>query len=332
MTGERDYRDVAMSRAPMDRGKARTYSHVAQAGLVVAAGAALTVAALGLPFLRAPGDPKSLTLPTVDLPQAPKTADDPAKAPVDFSAVAQRLVLVSNSPRLPDATPTDTPAPTDSPPTTPQGNQTRFLGVATIGTVRVALVHDGTRQRFVRLGDHIGDDTVIAITDTKITLRGPTGERDLDLAPRTGPIVTKVAARVPGGQMPPGVGPNAMGARGQGVPGANPAGVRPTISPVTRNFQNTPAGVPGAAGQAGAGPQGMSQEQLGSILSDKAKAAGVLNNPQARYDEIVAQLKASGRFKSTEEAQVAAKEIYEAELTAAQQGATAPTDKKVAPK
>lgn len=217
-----------MGMSALSKQKATSLTRAAQVALallIVGAGSALAVSARNAREAERPG---KLELPTVDLPSRKAGAN---RAEVDTSAVAARLAAVSNHPTPVEAPKVDAPVAT-TPPPPPAGGDLKYLGAVGIGNLRMALVSDGGKQRFVGLGDALSGTTVQAIKDGEVTLASG---RTLTLAGRSNDVVTRATPGRPG--MPMGAGvPNPQAAMG-GVP-------RPTAA--TLDPYN-----PGAMGEAG---------------------------------------------------------------------------------
>lgn len=169
-------------------GRAKRLARVAQIGAASTALLLGVVVVLGLPAPAIETPPINPALPVIEpLPQTdtPQTA-----APeVDAIGIADRLALVSNAPRLPDA-----PAPTDT--TTPPSEEQDFgyLGPIRMGRVLWAFVRDSGVQRPVKVGDTVWPGRVVQITPEKLTVERDGVRTDYDLLPRGGAVVSRANA------------------------------------------------------------------------------------------------------------------------------------------
>jgi len=265
---------------PLDRQRAAAYARAAQ----VAAGA-VALACLGLAAAALTGgdgiDRPPPSLPRVDGPAGPAALPDPAEAPVDSGAIAERLGMIANSPKpAPVAPVPDVAVAPVEPSSGPE--PLRFLGVVRIGMDRLALVHDG-RQRIVGVGETLRGETVIEITDDLLTLSKPgpsTETTEIRRAERSGSTVTRGAAPPTPAASPDG------GREGRGFPQPNrPARPRRALTTIA--------------------PGGKIDVPLDGVPFTPGVA--VSGGPtRARFEQIKERLRAAGRHTTENELNEAA--------------------------
>jgi len=279
-----------------------------------------TLAVIGMPGQRTPtSPPKSVELPEVVLPA------DPGKGvrtltPVDYSAVSSRLGLVKNAPKIEAAAPTPGDGGTPPPPPPPPPPSLRYLGMANMGSLRLALVHDGVKQRFVAVGAKLGDGTTVkAIEADRLIVQGLDGEHVIELAARSGETFTKASpSRMQGG--PPGGGPgyaNMPAGAGAAHSGTAPNAASNVAAMQAGAFRSAAGGVnsgkvdPRAAAMAAMKDRKYTKDANGVVRD--AMGNDVKDAVSVRAQELRDKLKASGRYQNNDELDTALKEILERE-------------------
>lgn len=179
----------------IDSQQAGRQALVAQAACVLAVLAGLGVAAVGLPGGVDPTPPSSLTLPEVAVTPA-GSGQASATRPVDEAGIEARLARFSNAPRVTSPVVVNT---NDGQPAPATAAETKYLGPVGLGSRMLALMTIQGRQRFVKVGDALGDEShVVEITPTGVVTEGPAGRKTYELAARTGQVLTRAT---PGGGM-----------------------------------------------------------------------------------------------------------------------------------
>jgi hypothetical protein len=258
----------------IDSQQAGRQALVAQAACGLAVLAGLGVAAVGLPGGVDPTPPSSLTLPEVAVTPAGPGQTTAAHA-VDEAGIDARLARFSNAPRI--TTPVVLNA-NDGQPAPASAAQTKYLGPVGLGARMLALMSVQGRQRFVKVGDALGDEShVMEITPTEVVTDGPAGRKAYELAGRTGQVLTRA------------------------TPGAGMKGAARTATP--------PAPVPPITAAA------VNSALAGNT---KARAVrrrpGDADGSPERFQEIVDQVKKSGAGEaSDDELMQKAKAVFEEE-------------------
>jgi hypothetical protein len=253
-----------MSQTPIHRQKATARTKIAQAsfGVLILGGAGAV--AVGLRPAELAQAPAEVELPDVQI--ARKATN--TQAQIDPAGVTDRLLLVSNSIHK------AAPAPADPEPVVAaQPQETtdlRYLGAVSMGSTKMGLISEGGKQRFVGVGDRIGDSTVRTILDASLSLEAAGQSRTLELAQRSAGVITRGHGRT-----------LVAGAR---------AG-----QPSTAAFGAVPRA-----------PQSMPMDQMG--------LAGEISDGSNRYEEIRAELKASGQYSDEATLNEAAAQVIEREL------------------
>lgn len=172
----------------IDSQQAGRQALVAQAACALAVLAGLGVAAVGLPGGVDPTPPSSLTLPEVAV--TPTGSGHAATTrPVDEAGIDARLARFSNAPRV--TTPVVVNA-GDGQPAPAAAAETKYLGPVGLGSRMLALMSVHGRQRFVKVGDALGDEShVVKVTPTEVVTDGPAGRKTYELASRTGQVLTR---------------------------------------------------------------------------------------------------------------------------------------------
>lgn len=193
----------------LDPVTAARLTRFAQAGAVALVACAAGAFAI-LPGRSAQPAPADLKVPVAE---EPKEESKPVAAePVDLAGVAERLAMVSNHPKVPE--PVSAPnaeagrdGATPAPGVPEVKDPVRYLGPVQMGGLRLALVTEGNRQRFARLGAELTEGTLKLIEDQRITLDAKGTDKVIELAPKTSDVVTRASGA---GSQPfiPGVTPN----------------------------------------------------------------------------------------------------------------------------
>ncbi len=283
-----------MSTTYIDRGSAGRRTTTARAvavtlGVIAAGVLLIDLPGLGLPEATAP----SLDADATPEAAAPQVAGRPD---IDFAGIAQRLSMVGNKPSVPKVdVPTEVATTQPATPAAP-AEEARYLGVVAMGSARMALVVKDSKQRFVKVGDQLGELTVRAIRDESITLEGPGGRSVIELAPKGADVVTQAAGATGGaGGMPTAFAGNpaaaAMAARTAAMR-AQPGG--PKVTP--------PRPAPQMPGNFQAAPM----SNFPHIQADPAR--------RQRFAELQAKLRSSGEYKSQVDIDEAAAKLTEEEF------------------
>lgn len=181
----------------LTRTEAMKGTRLAQVVGVVCVAGALAVAAVGLPGVSAPPPVKAIELPDLSHEGAKDATGGQEKRRLNGAALASRLEMVSNRPRVPVVEPPvvetgneDVPV-VDVPPAT-EAN-IKYLGAVSLGVRRLALLTLEDRQSFVAVGGKIGEHTldVIETEWVRLTLGGK--EKIVTLSPKGEQVVTKAS-------------------------------------------------------------------------------------------------------------------------------------------
>ena len=182
-----------MAGVPPSKSRATRLTRGWQAASMVVVGGIATVGILG-PKREPMKEPKA-ELPVVAgvLPGHSTTG-----VPLgDASGAAARFLRVKNAPIPPapvDTTPITT-APSDGEPT-PSATPVRYLGLAQMGAIRMALVLDQSKQRFIAEGAKIGEQTLSRVEPEAIVLKASDGtETRVDRTERSGEATSRARPR-----------------------------------------------------------------------------------------------------------------------------------------
>jgi hypothetical protein len=195
---------------PIHHRVAKRWVRTAQVAMLVGAVGVVPVILLGMPSAAPisvpdikPAEPKA----------DPKTdARAPREPGVDADAVAARFVMVANNPKPKPADHGEDGGNTPPPPPPPS---VKFLGAIMEASTRAALLVVDSKQRMVWIGERIGNVELVAVERDHVMIKENGVERRLDLAPRSGPVVTAAAgAPAMNATMPP--PPNASDTSGNG--------------------------------------------------------------------------------------------------------------------
>lgn len=171
-----------------DKSKAVSITRLSQVGFGVLACAAGAMAFVGLPETTPPSD-KDFVVEGV----APiETPVGPTQAPLDFAGSAARLVRVANAPRV---TPPPVAASESTPevaPPEPGLSDVKYLGFASVGNAKMALLVVNGKQRFVREGQAVDTERVKLIEPEAVTLVKGESERRIPLMERSAERVTRM--------------------------------------------------------------------------------------------------------------------------------------------
>ncbi len=182
-----------MAGVPASKSRAIRLTRGWQAASVVVVGGIATVGILG---------PKREPMkePTAELPVVAGVLPGHSSTGVplgDPSGAAARFLRVKNAPIPPapvDASPTPV-APTPGE-TAPDATPVRYLGLAQMGAIRMALVIDQTKQRFVAQGTSIGGQILTTIEPDAIVLKASDGsETRVDRTERSGEATSRARPR-----------------------------------------------------------------------------------------------------------------------------------------
>ncbi len=174
----------------LDRTAATRWTRVAQVGAVGALALSAAAVVVSLPGGK-PEHPPEVSIIPVSAPPTGVAVPE-ATAKPDGTAAGTRLGRISNKP-TPAAPPEVAPPPPG--PVTPPPADITYHGIVTIGTRSMALLkHNGT-QRFVKLGDKVGEEPVEEIKPEHVRL-GPA--HLIPLADRSGSAVSRLQSVNPG--------------------------------------------------------------------------------------------------------------------------------------
>ncbi|MCE7972875.1 MAG: hypothetical protein DYG92_00915 [Leptolyngbya sp. PLA1] len=259
----------------IDSQQAGRQALVAQAACALAILAGLGIAAVGLPGGVDSTPPSSLTLPEVTVTPAGAGQVAPSR-PVDEAGIDARLARFTNAPRVTTPVVVNT---NDGQPEPAPSVETKYLGPVTMGTRLLALMTIQGRQRFVKVGDQLPDESrVVEITPVEVVTEGPAGRKTYELASRSGQVLTHAP-----------LGPGVKG----GVP-RTAAPVAP-IPPVTASAVNSALS--------------------GNVKARPARRRpGDADGSPERFQEIVDQVKKSATGETSEdELMQKAKAVFEEE-------------------
>lgn len=205
-----------MSSAPMTARSAQRLAGVAIGACVLAGlgiGAALLLGLPGLPSPppltpagATPGAVPGADVPSVEIDTPEPESWSPPRA--DGDAIAARLALIDNAPRIHDPEP-DEPA-EDEPPAEGEASdaetQVKYLGMIRSGETRRAVLRVGERQRIVREGDTLtlpdGNQIRLVQVRADAAILEGDGERTrLTKGQRESANVTVVAGEAPSGSL-----------------------------------------------------------------------------------------------------------------------------------
>lgn len=262
-------------------------ARLAQGAAVVLLATVGVLGAVGIPGVLAPEVPAELRVNDVEI-KVPKAAGA-AGQPVDYASLTNRLSLLENAPKLPDAPPS-TEAGVTEPPPPPPAPVVKYLGPARVGPLVLALVSDGGKQRFVKAGDRLSDDSRIQrILDGEIVVEKEGDESRIELSERVGALTTS------GGNIPSIVGGgNVKPLAGAGRPGAPRA--------------------PAPPGQASTSPQDSFLRT--GYTKDGTHYFDIRGNPVTDPEQILLRqyrqkVADAGEYKSEDDIDSAAKKLYE---------------------
>ena len=283
-----------MSTTYIDRGSAGRRTTTARAVAVTLGVIAAGVLLIDLPGLGLP----EAKVPSLDEGETPEVAapEVAGRPDIDFAGIAQRLSMVGNKPAVPKVEPATEVATT--PPAQPAApaEEARYLGVVAMGSSRMALVVKDSKQRFVKVGDQLGELTVREIRDASITLEGPGGRSVIDLAPKGAEVVTHTSGA-----------PGAAGGNPAAFAG-NPAAA--AMAARTAAMRAQPGGSkvapPRPAPQMPGNFQATPMSNFPHIQADPAR--------RQRFAELQAKLRNSGEYKSQVDIDEAAAKLTEEEF------------------
>ncbi|CAG1006065.1 hypothetical protein PHYC_03284 [Phycisphaerales bacterium] len=238
----------------------------------------LVLAGAAMGVLGLPGEDPSPAPAKIEIPRVasdlPTAAEGVELRTVDYRAMATRMDLFGNAPKKPDVKTDEKPGVA---PALQPPSEARYIGTLVMGPKLFAIVVDGARQRVMKVGDTFADGSrVVSITETEMVVEGPGGRRTIPLAERTGEGISRATPTAPSPAM----------ARG-GVPVAKPAAAS---SNIRGNKLSMSAPVKGSS-----------------------RRAGMPDGSPERFDEIVQQMRASGRYPDENGLMEAAKEQFEQE-------------------
>ncbi len=175
----------------LDRAAATRWTRIAQGGAVGALALSAAAVMVTLPGQRAELPPAVAVIPVATVPgagAAPTQTERP-----DGTSAGKRLGKISNKP-TPAIVPEELPKGDDHPPPPPAADIT-YHGIVTIGPKAMGLIKHNTKQRFVKIGDKVGDEKVEEITPDHLRL-GAT--HIINLAERAGDATARLRSTNPG--------------------------------------------------------------------------------------------------------------------------------------
>ncbi|MFA6045248.1 MAG: hypothetical protein WC718_09700 [Phycisphaerales bacterium] len=174
---------------PQNGQSAARNARLAQGAAVVLVATVGVLGAVGIPGLQAPEAPAEMHVNEVEI-KMPRVAGAVAQ-PVDYASLTNRLSLLENAPKLPDAPVAEAGTTEPPPPPPPPPPAVKYLGPARVGPLVLALVSDGGKQRFVKAGDRLSDDSKIKqVLDGEIVVEKSGGEEHISLSERVGALTT----------------------------------------------------------------------------------------------------------------------------------------------
>ncbi len=194
----------------LSRQKATALTRAAQVSLALLLVGGGTALAMSMRSREAAERPGPLVLPVVEV--GGKKAEAAARADIDAPATATRLGAISNRPVPVEVPKVEAPVPVT--PVAPV-NDLRYLGAVALGDLKLALVAENGKQRFVAVGDSLEGGTVESISDGEVRIGGSAG-KTLTLAGRSGDVVTRAGGmrNGPMGSATPMPGSRPLGANG----------------------------------------------------------------------------------------------------------------------
>ena len=274
--------------SPQNGQSAARNARLAQGAAVVLLGAVGVLGAVGIPGMQSPPRPPDLKVSEVEI-KVPHGSGVVAQ-PADYATLTNRMSLLENAPKLPDAPAGDGGESAPPPPPPPPAPVVKYLGPARVGTLVLALVSDGGKQRFVKSGDRLSDDSKVKqVLDGAIVVEKDGGESRIELSVREGALTTSGVAGPPGGGT---AGVLAATGGRVGVPRAPGQPLQPASS------------LPGAFIRSGFEKGGQYFDSRGNPVTDPQ---------QIHLFQIRQKVKNSGQFKSEDDIDGAAKKLFEQE-------------------
>ncbi len=259
--------------ARIDRSKARGLTRGAQAGFAVLLLGAGAVAYVGLPAVRQPTQ-EELAPPA---PPSLATGDLRARSETDPAGVSARLFKVANRPQRPSAGAAPEIKPDSTPAPAAARNDPKYLGMANVGSVRLALLSTDGRQRFAKVGTRINGDEVVGVEGDAITLRGEGGERRIALEARSGESVTRLRPTA-----------STPGAGAAQTPGLQATSAAPHPQAVMAKFEG---GIELPKGSESWNPD---YRRLFLEESARLRSQGEFPNPESAHEKVRAILESQG--------------------------------------
>lgn len=276
---------------PLNGQSAARNARLAQGAAVVLLAGVGVLGAVGIPGLKSPEKPGDMAVPDMEI-KLPHPPGQLAQA-VDYGSLSSRLGLLENAPAAAEVAGGESVAGQEVvPPPPPPAPVVKYLGSARVGTVMLGLISDAGKQRFVKSGDKLSDESSVKqVTEGAIVVESHGEEHRIELGERAGSLTT---AGVPTGP----VVPHATGVVAAPRPVAGRA-----VPPVAN--QQPSVSQPGAFLRSGYTKDGVHYfDERGGLVTD----------PQLirlrQYREKVAN---SGQYKSEDDIDAAAKKLFEIE-------------------
>jgi|GEM_PF-7016811 len=207
-----------MNRIAISRTRARVATRVAQAGCLALAAGAVGLLAIGPGSIPEPDQPEARA---PEQPKAPPASAGDAEPPaIDLTLVAEAFQRGLPEPTKGQKTPVRPlgRVRSGSSPSNPstEDDALAYLGSISIGSRRAALIRVAGRQRIVRPGARIDEQTtLLAIDADRIFIEDATGRHSVDQAPRSATLVSTAVAPPGSGSTPPRPGTDAARLRAE---------------------------------------------------------------------------------------------------------------------
>lgn len=174
----------------LDRTAATRWTRIAQVGAVAAVALSAAAVVVSLPGQKPQLPPEVVVIPAAVQPTGAPVSDQASKP--DGASAGRRMTLIANNPTPAKVIEDDTPPP---PPPPPPAADITYHGIVTMGSKAMGLIKHNAKQRFVKVGDKVGDEKVEEIKPEHVRL----GESHIiSLAERAGDSTARLRATNPG--------------------------------------------------------------------------------------------------------------------------------------
>lgn len=165
-------------------------ARLAQGAAVVLLGAVGVLGAVGIPGMTPPKAPGELQVKETEV-KIPPSPNATARG-VDYASLSGRLSLLENAPKPVEVSDSgggeEASAPPPPPPPAPV---MKYLGPARVGSLTLALMSDNGKQRFVKAGDHLSDESVVKrVMSDGVEVEKGGVQSKIDLSERLGALTT----------------------------------------------------------------------------------------------------------------------------------------------